>query len=216
MGKTLYIFIDESGNFDFNPATGTKFFVLTSVSTVAPSMGRETFVDLKYRLLTERNSSVGDFFHATEDIQKVRDSVFGIISKMNDIAVDSVFVEKATVDPNRYKKVEEEFYRDVSTKLLDHVFNNHGAAYGIERVVVVLGSVFTKKKQEAVLKGLKKYLKKNFGKPFFVYFHRVCCDLNCQIADYCGWAIYVSKERGESRPLDLIKEKVNKIFDGTL
>jgi len=33
--STLYIFLDESGNFDFSPK-GTKYFVLSAVSTLDP------------------------------------------------------------------------------------------------------------------------------------------------------------------------------------
>lgn len=38
--KTLYLFIDESGNFDFSPK-GTKYFVLTALATFDPLMKRE-------------------------------------------------------------------------------------------------------------------------------------------------------------------------------
>ena len=33
--KTLYVFIDESGNFDFSPS-GTKYFILTTLTTIVP------------------------------------------------------------------------------------------------------------------------------------------------------------------------------------
>jgi len=33
--RTLFIFIDESGNFDFSPK-GTKYFILSAVSTLKP------------------------------------------------------------------------------------------------------------------------------------------------------------------------------------
>ena len=232
MGNTLYIFIDESGNFDFSPK-GTKYFVLTSVATVKPSMGREAFLDLKYQLLKEKGSGVDDFFHATEDRQLVRDRVFDLISKSDDFVVDSIVVQKNKTNPSLLErldtpcdekghvhfntmktvKTEEEFYRMVSNTLLKYTFKHYGTKEHIEQVVVVLGAVFTKNKQEYVLKALKQYLKENFGKPFFIYFHRVQCDINCQIADYCGWAIYVNWERGESRPLDAIRGKVKSMFE---
>lgn len=229
MGNTLYIFIDESGNFDFSPQ-GTKYFVLTSVATVKPSTGREPFLDLKYSLLKERGSGIEDFFHATEDLQAVRDRVFDLISRAEDFVVDSIVVQKNKTNPSllerfeyrggrpgsaTVKKVqtEEEFYRMVSNTLLKYTFKHYGGLKHIEQVVVVLGAIFTKKKQEYILKSLKKYLKTNFGKPFFIYFHRVQCDINCQIADYCGWAIFVHWERNESRPLTSIRPKVKSMFD---
>lgn len=229
MGKTLYIFIDESGNFDFSPK-GTKYFVLTSVATVKPSTGREAFLDLKYDLLKERGSGIEDFFHATEDLQIVRDRVFDLIGKTDDFVVDSIIAQKNKANPSLLQrsescagkdgkphlktvKTEEEFYRMISNTLLKYTFKHYGGLDHIEQVVVVLGAVFTKNKQDYVLKDLKKYLKDNFGKPFFIYFHRVQCDINCQIADYCGWAIYVNWERGEKRPLESIKGKVKSMFE---
>lgn len=41
--KTLFIFVDESGNFDFSPK-GTKFFVLSCLSTFKPAEERENFL----------------------------------------------------------------------------------------------------------------------------------------------------------------------------
>lgn len=44
--ETLYIFIDESGNFDFSPG-GTKYFVLTAFVTFNPVEERDTLLHLK-------------------------------------------------------------------------------------------------------------------------------------------------------------------------
>jgi hypothetical protein len=229
MSQTLYIFIDESGNFDFSP-NGTKHFVLTSVATVCPSEKREPFIDLKYQLLKNKDSGVADFFHATEDRQMVRDRVFDQILKTENFDVDAIVVQKNKAHPTLLQKTEvvrakdgktfqktvkteEVFYHHVSDALLKHTFKNYAQTDGIDKVVVILGSLFTKAKQEYVLKSLKQYLKENFGKPFFIYFHPVQSDLNCQIADYCGWAIFVSRERGETRPLELIRNKVKSMVD---
>ena len=48
--NTLYIFIDESGNFDFSP-TGTKYFALTSISTTSPLNDRLKMHAYRYKLL---------------------------------------------------------------------------------------------------------------------------------------------------------------------
>ena len=60
---------------------------------------------------------------------------------------------------------------------------------GTDKILVVLGSIFTRDKQSYILKALKKYLKESFAMPFEIYFHRSQTDLNCQLADYFGWAI---------------------------
>jgi len=45
----LYIFIDESGNFDFTKK-GTKYFILTGFATFNPVINREKLLELKYDL----------------------------------------------------------------------------------------------------------------------------------------------------------------------
>jgi len=80
--KCLFIFIDESGNFDFSP-TGTKYFVLTAVSTLHPLNDREKLFKFKYQSLIDGIDQ--ESFHATEDKQVIRDQVFKIIKNLDDL-----------------------------------------------------------------------------------------------------------------------------------
>ena len=48
--KTLYIFLDESGNFDFSPS-GTKYFILTALSTTLPFEIGSPLLKHRYDLL---------------------------------------------------------------------------------------------------------------------------------------------------------------------
>jgi|GEM_PF-412917 len=223
--KTLYIFIDESGNFDFT-ATGTKFFTLTAVSTLSPLKSREELLgklyELKYAGWTKGQDDY--FFHATEDRQETRDWFFTALKNL-DFDVDTIIAQKNKTNPSLYTHLElsggkfktirseERFYDKVSQMLLQYIFRRYEEKDGIEKIVVVLGSIFTGKKRGYVLKSLKQYLKQSFKKPFYVYFHPTASDINCQIADYCGWAAYVRAERGEERPWAEIKDKVKSCFD---
>lgn len=223
--KTLYIFIDESGNFDFT-ASGTKFFTLTAVSTLSPLQSRDELLRKVYEMKYAGWTSGQDdyFFHATEDRQETRDWVFAALKKL-DFDIDTIIAQKNKTNPSLYTKLElsggkfhtirseERFYDKISQMLLQYIFRRHEEADGIEKIVVVLGSIFTGKKRGYVLKSLKQYLKQNFKKPFYVYFHPTASDINCQIADYCGWAVYVYAERGEKRPWAEIKDKVKSCFD---
>jgi hypothetical protein len=80
--KTLYLFIDESGNFDFSPS-GTKFFVLSVLSTLNPFNIGMPLLKLRYDLLPNYacgpNIAEDGYFHASEDTQEVRNNVFPII-----------------------------------------------------------------------------------------------------------------------------------------
>ena len=92
MKRTIYLFIDESGNFDFSKK-GTKFFVLTSLVTSSPSFKRYALLNLKYKLLKLGINQ--EYFHATEDKQFIRDKVFSISNKFkNNMIVNSVIIDK--------------------------------------------------------------------------------------------------------------------------
>ncbi|OGG13717.1 hypothetical protein A2773_06800 [Candidatus Gottesmanbacteria bacterium RIFCSPHIGHO2_01_FULL_39_10] len=222
MNKTLYLFIDEAGNFDFSP-NGTKYFVLTCMSTFQPVEEREKLISLRYELLAD---GIGqEFFHATEDKQIVRGKVFEIITTLkDDIEVHTVIAQKNKANPVLYREEYEkkgkkivrivgaDFYHRVCQTLLQYVFRRSNFK-GTDKIVVVLGSIFTRDKQSYILKALKNYLKENFAMPFEIYFHISQADLNCQLADYFGWAVYVRKERNEERPYNLIRSKIKSNFE---
>lgn len=226
--KNLYIFIDESGNFDFSPK-GTKYFVLTCISTINPLDKRDTFLSLKYELLREGINQ--EYLHATEDRQIIRDRVFCLIEELNDFDVDSVVAQKNKVNWSLYEKidaeekfgsihfkttrVEEKFYKQISETLLQYVIRRY-IKYkddDINKIVIIFDALFNKRKQEFVKKYLKTYFKNEFSKIPYVYFHQVKADVNCQIADYCGWAIYIKSERNELRSYNKINNKVKSEFD---
>ncbi len=217
---TLYIFIDESGNFDFSPS-GTKYFALTAISTILPLKRRKDLFVYRYQLLCSGVDE--ECFHATEDKQEVRDNFYNLISGLDDYFIDSVVAQKNRANPSLYvetyqkrgktliKNTGAEFYRIVCQTLLQYIFRRFINS-NIEQIVVVLDAIFTDKKRGIILKSLKSYLKQYFQKPFYIYFHQAKSDINCQIADYCGWAIYIKNERSEERPFGSIQTKIKSEF----
>lgn len=105
--KTLYIFIDESGNFDFT-ATGTKYFVLTAVSTFSPLKERRHLLHRVYEQKYEgwKEGSDNYYFHATQDKQTVRDWVFSAIKNLDDIEIDTIIAQKNKTNPSLYSHLE--------------------------------------------------------------------------------------------------------------
>jgi hypothetical protein len=101
--NTLYIFIDESGNFDFSPM-GTKYFALTCISTLNPLENRINLLDLKYKLL--RAGVDQEFFRASEDKQPVRDEVFHLIEELDDFEIDSVIAQKNKTNFSLYEDID--------------------------------------------------------------------------------------------------------------
>lgn len=204
MDSALFIFVDESGNFDFSPK-GTKYFVLSAVSTLNP-LNKEKLDEIKYEFL-KRGLDI-EYFHASEDKQIVRDEVFRFIKKLQDIEIDSVIVQKNKANPSLYldqkgKKIThkgDRIYEIALRALLRYIFKRYRSKKDAEEVIVILSSIFTKNKRELISSVVKKSLKKDFPKPFHIYFHDSKSDKNSQVSDYCSWAIYVKWERRELRP----------------
>lgn len=220
--KTLFLFIDESGNFDFSPK-GTKYFVLTGFITFDPIVKRGDLVRLRYNLLTDGINQ--EYFHASEDKQIVRDQVYSFLSTIDGTyEVHSVIARKNKANPSLYKEsyykggrlIERVtglgLYKKLCECLLKYVFT--GKSGSAEKIVIVLGSLFVGDKKKVLLQTLKHFLKNNFSKiPFEIYSHQACADLNCQLADYCCWAISIKTERKERRPFEIIKSQVKSAFD---
>ena len=215
--KTLFIFIDESGNFDFSP-NGTKYFSLSAISTLDP-LGKEKLEKIKYYLI-EKGIDI-EYFHAAEDEQFVRNRVYNFIESLEDIEIDSVIVQKNKTNPSLYipekkmwkKEKGYELYSTVLRTLLRYIFYRYRDSINIDQAVVILSSIFNKSKQELIKKTIKIYLEQEFLKPFFLYFHQCRADKNTQIADYCCWAIHKKWTDGEMRPYSAIQNKIRSEFD---
>lgn len=221
-GKTLFLFVDESGNFDFSPK-GTKYFILSCLCTFLPVQERDKVINLRYEILKE--SVDQEFFHATEDAQKIRDRVFDIVKNLkDDFEVHAVIAQKNKVNPTLYREVYQkkgkiirrvvgaDFYQRICRTLLQYIFNRPKFKCA-DRIVIVLGAIFTKEKQSLILRTLKKDLKERCLKSFEIYFHQAKADLNCQLADYCGWAIAIKWERKEKRSFEIISSRVKSEYE---
>jgi len=212
--RILYLFIDESGNFDFSPG-GTKYFILTALSTTAPFKIAAPLLELRYQLLPNyaggRALEESGYFHAAEDTQAVRDAVFSTIMRNGkDIRVDSVIAQKNKANP-RFHSQQLELYQRMGEALLKYTFNR--AAWGnYEYVVLVFSSLFDKKKRGILKQTFKSLIKSIAAKPYSLYFHDSKFDLCNQAVDYFGWAIYRKWESADRRSYEPIKHLVKSEF----
>jgi hypothetical protein len=212
--ETLFIFFDESGNFDFS-ANGTKFWSLTALCTFHPLEGREAFHDLSYSLCDE---GIGqECFHATEDRQEIRDSVFSLIlgiPKSFDVHCSLAYKRKV---PPAIRETDVTFYSYMCKRTLRYLLSLEKYK-SAKRVVVVFSSIFTKGKHEKLIGELKIDLKEFLEIPSWIYFRGTQYDVNCQIADYCCWAIYIKWDRNECRSHAIIANQIiseTHLFDVT-
>lgn len=199
--KDLFIFIDESGNFDFTPS-GTSHFVLGGVATTSPASSAKEFLTLKYRLLKEGNDI--SEFHASEDRQIIRDQVFPVINSMPEINAhviygDKHFLATSLQSPSGIYSL----YGKAMIKYFIRVY----ASYSLSSITVVFDRTLTKKLRGQFEGILKPELKK-INIPFNIYFHPMSTENNGQVADYISWAKYVELERSELRPWGSLMTKL--------
>jgi len=217
LGDCLFIFVDESGNFDFT-SSGTKYFILTAVSTVLPH-NRGKLEEIKYEFL--KNGIEIEYFHATEDKQIVRNNVFEFIETLQDIEIDSIVIQKNKANPVLYEEMigsktkhkGDILYEKVLRTLLTYIFRRHAENNKIKRAIVILSSIFTKDRRNLIIKTTKKYFKQNIQIPSYIYFHDCKSDKNSQIADYCCWAVHKKWTYRELRPYKTIQDKIKSEFD---
>ncbi len=205
---SLFIFVDESGNFDFS-AKGTRHFVLTALSATGPEEMASALYRLKHELVLAGQDI--EYFHATEDQQFIRDRVFEILAG-GKYELDTVTVEKEKIHPSLHD--EARFYPMMCRCLLQYALRRYEWR-GFESFVIFTDALNVKRKGEAIQKGLKEGLRSvvGRGKAFHLFHHASKSHFYLQAVDYCNWAVYVKWERGEVRPYQMIQQKLKSEFE---
>ena len=209
--KTLYLFIDEGGNFDFS-ANGTSHFMLTCLIEERPFPSYDKLRELRYDLL-ESGINI-EYFHATEDKQDVRNRVFSIINEsLEHVKICSMIAQKNKAHPSLQE--EGKFYTHVFQMLMKWVVKKHIHGKGYERVVVFTDTMPIAKKKRAMEKGVKSVLKSllDEGVTYRIYHHQSKSNFNLQVVDYCNWAIYRKWSRDDTRSYDIIKPSIDAEWD---
>jgi len=200
--NTLFIYIDESGNFDFT-TKGTRHLVFGVFTTNQPLENSAQLAKLKYELLTKGIDIAN--FHASEDLQVVRDRVFEIINSNSSCRAISMWLDKQDLDSREFGAIG--VYKILGNHISKYI-GDLALASGTQKLVIIFDKALTRKDQNAVFSALKP----NFsvlGLPYHLYFHHVTKDFNGQIADYLAWARFISLERGEVRPLSTLPDNLS-------
>lgn len=197
--ETLFVFIDESGNFDFS-AKGTKNFVMACVATTCPAQTAFQVNQLRYDLMAQADDIT--YFHASEDRQTVRDQFLTLIRQLKPFyRFESISFEKSKL-PFESKNAAA-LYAIASHKLVQAIFDNLIDS-SAKTVIIVFDKALRASEEAAVYKILKPYLKSK-KIDYRIYFQSVKFDANGQVADYLAWSNFVAAERQEMRPLAALK-----------
>jgi hypothetical protein len=200
----LYLFSDEAGDFTFTREPNiSRYFIICTVSTKSLALN-EALVRLRHDLIRE-GLPVGDCFHATADVQAVRDRVYAVLREA-DFKFQATVCEKSKAQPQtRVSKAR--FY-----KYPWYYHFKHGLAPHLregDRLLVTAASIGTKKERETYLTALADVVDQSAAHiERAVDFRPALADPCLQAADYCAWAIGRKWERNDERSLDLIRDKL--------
>lgn len=205
----IYVFLDEGGDLNFSPS-GSKYFTFTTITTKRPFQLYPPLSELRFDWI-EKGIDL-EYFHATEDRQVVRDSVFAEIQKqLGNFRIDSIIVEKRKTGPALWNV--EKFYPMMMGYLV-RFLHDWGGLSGITEVVVMTDTL-PGNKRKAIEKAVKTKLAAML--PASVHYRLLHISskaaIYLQVADYCNWAIYRKWEAGDRRSYDLISSAVKSEFD---
>ena len=205
-----YIFLDESGNFDFG-ASGTRYLVLTSVGMCRPFPAGDRLDDYKYHCI-ETGTDI-EHFHCYADRWGVRHAVFDLIAAdLDNMRIHSVVIEKATTVPTMRETTR--LYQWMLGYLLGKALSEELNA-GAKDVIVITDTIPVNKKRKAVEKSIQRALasKQRPNVAYRIFHHQSRSHYGLQVADYCCWAIFRKWERGDSSWYDRIKPAVRGEFN---
>jgi Protein of unknown function (DUF3800) len=207
----LYFFADEAGCFNFSrkPGASRYFIVCTIVCPSCGDLGSELLA-LRRELVWER-TPVGEYFHATEDKQVIRDRVFALLRK-HKFSVQATIMEKSKAYPR--------------VKVTNHMFYQYGWYYHFQHIVpkliakgdelhITTASVGTQKGQAVFSTAVNNVVQQvlRASDRHRTNFCRSIADPCLQAADYCTWAIQKKWEAGDLRSYELIKDRINHEID---
>ena len=204
-GGCAYIFLDESGNFDFGPQ-GTRHLVLTSVCMRRPFLASIRLDDYRHGCI-EAGANI-EYFHCHADRRDVRETVFdAIATHLDAIRIHCLVVEKAKVAPALREPGR--LYPWMLGYLVRKALHEETIA-GAAEVVVMTDTIPVNRKRKAVEKSIQfAVTRRQPLKPRYrILHHRSCSHYGLQIADYFSCAIFRKWEKGDGSWRDRIEPAV--------
>lgn len=204
-----FLFADEAGDFAFKRGANIpEYFILGTVAVESCAIGAELLA--LRRELAWRDQPLGDYFHASEDKQAIRDAVFDLI-RGHDFQIHATIMKKAKAMPH-VRADKATFYK---YGWLYH-FKNSSLYYlgRDDELHITTASIGTKRGQGIFTSAVNDVVQQIIGRrQWATSFWPANTDPCLQVADYCVWAIQRKWERNDSRSYDLIREKIVYEYD---
>lgn len=201
--ETLWLFLDESGNFDFTEK-GTSYFIMTCLVAQRPFSACHDLMEAKYDFF-EKGITMKKF-HATEDTDIVRQSVYGIIrNHLESFSAYSIYVDKGMLDES--SKDAGVLYGDVFKWITEEVLSKEVTS-STKKIVMVTDDIPKEADRKKIAKPLKRLLSefaRESGISTYLEHYPSESDFNLQIADYLCWAFMRSEAKGMSWPFSKVE-----------
>lgn len=209
MKRTLYVFLDEGGNFDFSKK-GTAFFSISCISTERPFFVNPVLDAYRYECI--EYGIPQEYFHCADDNSHVRKRTFGIIAgHLNSLRIDSLIIEKCKTDPALQEP--KNFYSKMLGYLLRYVIGAQDKTY-LKEIIIITDVIPINQKRNAVEKSAKQTLADMIpDTEYRILHHASRAHFGLQVADYCNWAILRKWERGDLTHYNEIKPALRSELD---
>jgi hypothetical protein len=204
-----YLFADEAGDFEFaRKPNVSRYFIVCTVTCETCGLGHR-LLDLRRELAWSRQP-LGDYFHASEDKQCVRDAVFDLIQRA-ELRIDATIMEKSKAQP----QTRDSHARFYQYGWYYHLRNIAGRILSKDdELLITAASLGTKRQRAAFTSTVNDVVQQvASGSPWVTSFCPAAADPCLQIVDYCTWAIQRKWERNDSRSYALIRNKIVREYD---
>jgi hypothetical protein len=190
----LFIFADEAGCFNFSRNPGaSRYYIVCTISCASCSKLGSSLLELRRTLIWEK-ASVGEYFHAAEDKQAVRDRVFQTLQQ-NDFSIQATIMEKSKALP-RIRPTPHRFYH--YGWFYHFKYATPKMIKGVTELQITTASIGTAKGQGVFSFAVNDVVQQIAqGMSHRTNFCRAIADPCVQAADYCTWAIQKKWERGD-------------------
>lgn len=206
----VYIFLDESGNFDFRGA-GSRHLVMTCVGMRRPFPAWELLDDYKYRCI--ENGTDMEYFHCYADRKHVRNTVFNVIAQhLDDVRISCVVIEKTRVSLTMQEP--RKLYQWMLGYLLRRVLAEE-VNTEVKDVIVITDTIPVNEKRKTIVKSIQMAVARHQppNMKYRILHHQSRTHYGLQIADYCCWAIFRKWESGDCSWYDRIQPAVKGEFN---
>lgn len=205
------LFGDESGNFDFS-SKGTRYFAVGTLELASEGVERleQALQDVASRVLCDPTIHDG-VFHASEDLQPVRDQVFQVLARLEDAQVDVTLLEKCKANPS-VRRSEPDFYGFAWRYHLRYVLRRRRRGDHVRLVLSGVGQRSLRRAFGGAARQAAADVRPD-GVAVEVLYWQNSAHRCLQAADYLLWAVVRKWERNDRRSSDLVQHLVASEYD---